>query len=245
MNSLQCYIFWFIAWVVVKLYMSKVDPVIHESWKSKLISEFNAPYFFDLKSFILKQKESNTVYPPGQLIFNAFNTTPFESVKVVILGQDPYHGKNQAHGLSFSVPDGVKIPPSLNNMLKELKDDLQIEFPNHGNLTRWANQGVLLLNATLTVNAGQAGSHQKQGWETFTDKVIEVVSNEKEHVVFLLWGNYARAKSTLINASKHLILQAPHPSPFSAHTGFLGCKHFSLTNKYLREHGKTEINWQI
>ena len=225
--------------------MSQVNPTIHESWKKILINEFNSPYFFDLKQFLVEEKAKNTIYPPGSLIFNAFDKTPFDKVRVVILGQDPYHGRGQAHGLCFSVPDGIKQPPSLVNIFKELNNDLGIPVPHHGNLIEWAKQGVLLLNATLTVRANQAGSHQGKGWETFTDAVIKTVSEKADKVVFILWGRYAQNKETLIDSDKHLILKSAHPSPFSAYNGFFGCKHFSRTNEYLKRNGFAEINWKI
>lgn len=225
--------------------MSGVNPVIDESWKTVLQDEFEADYFSRLKQFLMKEKEQYTIYPPGKLIFNAFDQTPFEMVKVVILGQDPYHGKGQAHGLCFSVPQGIKPPPSLVNIFKELQDDLNIPFPKHGNLDKWAKQGVLLLNATLTVRASQAGSHQNNGWEAFTNAAIQKLSSGRENLVFLLWGNYAKAKESLIDTEKHLVLKAAHPSPFSAHNGFLGCRHFSRTNQYLTEKNKEPIDWQL
>ena len=200
---------------------------IEDSWKVVLADEFKKPYFSELTEFVRHEYQTATVYPPPQLIFNAFAHTPFEAVRVVLLGQDPYHGPGQAHGLCFSVRDGVRPPPSLQNVFKEIHDDIGAPIPTSGNLERWADQGVFLLNATLTVRAGQAGSHQNKGWETFTDAVIKQLANQKEHLVFLLWGNYARQKAALIDRKKHLILEAPHPSPFSAHTGFFGCKHFS------------------
>ncbi len=225
--------------------MEKINPAIEESWKNILKAEFEMPYFGELKQFLLEEKKKCVVYPPGSLIFSAFNHTPFDMVKVVILGQDPYHGPGQAHGLCFSVPDGVKPPPSLMNIFKEIESDLGIKMPLSGNLISWADQGVLLLNATLTVRASQAGSHQKKGWETFTDSVIKAVSANLEGVVFLLWGAYAQAKTPLINAQKHFILKAAHPSPLSAHNGFLGCRHFSKTNELLVKQGKTPIDWLI
>ncbi len=225
--------------------MSAQNVKIEEGWRKALQQEFDAPYFLALKQFL--QTELCTpdvlIFPPNSQILNAFNFTPFSEVKVVILGQDPYHNFGQAHGLSFSVPDGVPFPKSLINIFKELQSDLQVPYPTSGNLTRWAAKGVLLLNATLTVRAHQAGSHQNKGWETFTDAVIKKISDEKENVVFLLWGNYARAKANLINAEKHLILEAAHPSPLSAHRGFFGCRHFSQTNQYLEKIGKTSIQW--
>ncbi len=220
-----------------------MDVKIEPSWKQKLATEFEQPYFQALTTFVRQEYQTTTVYPPPGEIFNAFAHTPFEAVRVVLLGQDPYHGPNQAHGLCFSVRDGVRQPPSLQNIFKEIHADVGSPIPISGNLERWADQGVFLLNATLTVRAGQAGSHQGKGWETFTDAVIKLLSDEKEHLVFLLWGNYARQKSTLIDSKKHLILQAPHPSPFSAHNGFFGCKHFSKTNTYLTEQGFTPIEW--
>lgn len=222
-----------------------VKPQIDQSWLKELEEEFQSSYFLKLKQFLIEEKSKNTVYPPSKLIFNAFDSCPIEEVKVVILGQDPYHGKGQAHGLSFSVPENIIIPPSLKNIYKELKNDLGLEMPSHGNLERWAKHGVLLLNATLTVRAGQAGSHQNHGWEQFTDAAIKAVSNKKDHVVFMLWGNYAKAKAALIDQSKHLVLMAAHPSPFSAHSGFFGCKHFSMCNEYLIKHGLGPVDWAV
>jgi uracil-DNA glycosylase len=216
---------------------------IEESWKIRLKDEFEKPYFSELINFVRNEYTTHTVYPPGRLIFNAFEQCPFDKVKVVILGQDPYHGPRQAHGLCFSVPDGVDFPPSLQNIFKEIQQDLKITPPNSGNLERWASQGVFLLNATLTVRAQQAGSHQKRGWERFTDAVIHLLAEQKEHVVFLLWGAYAQSKGEFINKNKHLVLTSPHPSPLSAHRGFFGNGHFSKTNTYLLEHGKSPINW--
>jgi uracil-DNA glycosylase len=225
--------------------MESVDPKIEESWKKELWDEFQAPYFRVLKDFLIQEKRSFTVYPPGNLIFNAFSHTSFDRVKAVILGQDPYHGKGQAHGLCFSVPPGIPQPPSLVNIFKELHADLGIPVPIHGNLEKWADQGVLLLNATLTVRAGQAGSHQNRGWETFTDAVIRSISRDRSSVVFLLWGRYAQAKEALVDASRHLVLKAAHPSPFSAHSGFFGCRHFSKTNEYLVSQGIDSIDWSL
>ncbi len=216
---------------------------LDNSWKKYLLDEFQQPYFSDLKLFLQEEKKQHSVFPPGNLIFNAFNITPFENVKVVILGQDPYHGEGQAEGLSFSVPKDVKMPPSLKNIYKELYDDLQVISPQHGNLQHWATQGVLLLNTALTVRANNPASHRNKGWEKFTDKVIQTLNNEKEHLVFILWGNHAREKANQIDGTKHLILEAAHPSPFSAHNGFFGCKHFSKTNAFLHQHGLTEIHW--
>lgn len=216
-----------------------------ESWKTVLQSEFEQPYFNELKQFLAHEKQSGkTIYPPGSNIFEAFNLTPFDSVKVVVLGQDPYHGVGQAHGLCFSVNKGVAIPPSLQNIYKELKQDIaNYVIQSHGNLEHWATQGVLLLNATLTVEKDKAGSHQGKGWEQFTDKVINMLSEQKEHLVFLLWGKFAQSKLPLINTQKHLALTAAHPSPFSAYNGFFGCQHFSKTNQYLAAHALAEISW--
>ena len=205
--------------------------------------EFESPYFRELAESVRKAYLSKPVYPPPKLIFNAFTLCPFDKVKVVILGQDPYHGKGQAHGLSFSVPDGVRQPPSLKNIYKEIESDVHVKMPESGNLERWAEQGVLLLNATLTVEASQPNSHQTWGWQNFTHKVIEKISEEKEHVVFMLWGRFAQDKESLIDTSKHLVLKAAHPSPFSAHSGFFGCKHFSKSNDYLKEYGLEPIKW--
>ena len=220
-------------------------PDIDESWYRVLREQFEAPYFSELKSFLVTEKQHYAVYPPGNLIFNAFNLTPFEKVKVVILGQDPYHGPGQAHGLSFSVPDGVQFPPSLLNIFKELRDDLGIPMAQSGNLEKWAREGVLLLNASLTVRAGQAASHARHGWETFTDAAIRALSREREHLVFILWGNYAIAKETLIDTARHLVLKSVHPSPLSASRGFFGCHHFSKTNQYLTENNIEPIDWRL
>ena len=216
---------------------------IEKSWQEVLQPEFDKPYFESLVGFVKQEYASRTIFPPAGQIFNAFNTCPFNNVKVVILGQDPYHGPGQAHGLCFSVNDGIPFPPSLQNIFKEITSDLGIPAPKTGNLTRWAEQGVLLLNATLTVRASQAGSHQGKGWEEFTDSVIKIISEKAENVVFILWGSYAIKKKALINASKHCILTAPHPSPLSSYRGFFGCKHFSQTNEYLQSVGKTPIEW--
>lgn len=220
---------------------------IESSWLQILHDEFEKPYMLQLKQFLKQEKEAgHKVYPKGSDIFNAFNHTPFTNLKAVILGQDPYHGANQAMGLSFAVHKGIPVPRSLANIYKELKTDIPgFETPNHGDLTKWADQGVLLLNATLTVQASLAGSHQKKGWETFTDTVIRKISEEKEGLVFLLWGRFAQAKAELIDQSKHHILKAAHPSPFSAESGFFGCHHFSKTNEILKREGKEEIDWQI
>ena len=225
--------------------MQRVNPVIEEGWKEILMDEFQSTYFSELKAFLVQEKKRYTIYPPGKLIFNAFQHTPFERVKVVILGQDPYHGKGQAHGLCFSVPPGIPAPPSLVNIFKELHSDLDIPIPSHGSLVGWADQGVLLLNATLTVRESQAGSHQKKGWETFTNSVIEKISSHKSGVVFLLWGRYAQAKEALIDGNRHMVLKSAHPSPLSAYNGFFGCKHFSKSNKYLEQEGKTGIDWRL
>ncbi len=225
--------------------MPPIDPKIEESWKKVLWDEFQSPYFSELKAFLQQERSKYRIYPPGPLIFNAFNQTPFGNVKVVILGQDPYHGPGQAHGLCFSVPHGIPQPPSLQNIFKEIRQDLGLPLPAHGNLENWARQGVLLLNATLTVRAAQAGSHQKRGWEHFTNRVIECISAQRKHVVFLLWGRYAQAKESLIDQSKHLVLKSAHPSPLSVHYGFSGCRHFSKTNAYLVEKGIKTIDWQL
>jgi len=225
--------------------MTPIDPDIEQSWKKALWNEFQSDYFTSLKNFLQEEKKKHTVYPPGPLIFNAFNSTPLDRVRVVILGQDPYHGPGQAHGLCFSVPHGVKPPPSLVNIFKEIHDDLSLPVPPHGNLENWAGQGVLLLNATLTVRATQAGSHQKRGWEQFTDRTIRIISDCCENVVFMLWGRYAGAKASLIDTSRHLILKAAHPSPLSAYNGFFGCGHFSKANQYLKKSGYSEINWSV
>lgn len=216
---------------------------IEESWKKELDEEFSKSYFQELTSFVRSEYESTRVYPPGSLIFSAFDHCTFKDAKVVIVGQDPYHGPNQANGLCFSVSDGIRHPPSLQNIFKEIKSDLGLEIPLSGDLERWAKQGVLLLNATLTVRAGQAGSHQKRGWEEFTNHVLRVLSERKEKLVFLLWGAYAQRKGEIIDGTKHHVLKAPHPSPFSAHSGFFGCKHFSKTNQYLAKQGLSTIQW--
>lgn len=225
--------------------MAAINPIIEEGWKEVLMEEFLSPYFSSLKEFLVEEKRNYTIYPPGDLIFNAFKHTPFDRVKVVILGQDPYHGRGQAHGLCFSVPQGIPQPPSLVNIFKELHSDLGIPVPAHGNLEPWAKQGVLLINATLTVRDSQAGSHQKKGWETFTNRVIERVSELKSGVVFLLWGRYAQAKEDLVDGNKHLVLKAAHPSPLSAYNGFFGCRHFSRTNEYLQKLDQVGIDWRL
>lgn len=224
--------------------MVQINPQIEASWKEVLADEFGSDYFMSLKEFLLEEKAKHLIYPPGHLIFNAFNSTPFNMVKVVILGQDPYHGKGQAHGLCFSVPSGMTQPPSLINIFKELQSDLGIPVPVSGNLEKWTKQGVLLLNATLTVRANQAGSHQGKGWETFTDAVIKKISDSRSGIVFLLWGKFAQAKEALIDAKKHYILMAAHPSPFSAFNGFFGCRHFSKTNEILVRHGLEPVDWR-
>ena len=216
---------------------------IEESWKALLQDEFDAPYFASLADFVRDEYATQTVYPPASLIFSAFDSCPLDGLKVVILGQDPYHGPGQAHGLSFSVPDGVALPPSLMNIYKEVSSDIGCRLPASGNLSRWAAQGVLLLNATLTVRARMAGSHQGHGWEIFTDNVIARISRSLSGVVFMLWGSYAIKKSVLIDAHRHLVLTAPHPSPLSAYRGFFGCRHFSKANAYLAASGKTPIAW--
>jgi len=222
-----------------------VSPDIEESWKVVLQNEFEKKYIKNLKQFLTNEKEKYQIFPKGTEIFNAFNSTPFHKLKVVILGQDPYHGEGQAHGLAFSVPKGVKTPPSLVNIFKEIEEDLKINNHGKGDLTKWTEQGVLLLNATLTVRSNMAGSHQNKGWEQFTDKVISTISEEREGIIFLLWGRFAQNKSKLIEKSKHHILMSSHPSPLSSYRGFLGCKHFSECNEILKRKNKTEINWQL
>jgi uracil-DNA glycosylase len=218
---------------------------LEESWNNVLSEEFEKEYMKKLKAFLQNEKqEGKKVYPPGNLIFNAFNHTPFDKVKAVIIGQDPYHGANQAHGLAFSVQKGIPTPPSLRNIYKELSTDIPgFQIPPHGELTKWADEGVLLLNATLTVRAGEAGSHQKKGWEEFTDQAIKVLAQKRDGIIFLLWGKFAQSKTIFIDASRHHILKAPHPSPLAQ--GFIGCKHFSKTNEILEETGKGKIDWQI
>lgn len=220
------------------------DAKLHPSWLEVLKDEFSKPYFQQLKAFLLEEKKQYRVFPPGNQIFSAFNLTPFDEVKVVIIGQDPYHGYGQANGLCFSVSDGIRKPPSLNNIFKEIESDLGHPIPQTGNLEPWAKQGVLLLNATLTVREATAGSHQGKGWEIFTDTVIKTISEKQSGIVFLLWGNYAKAKESLIDTSKHHVLYAPHPSPL-ARGGFFHCKHFSKTNTILNDSGKKVIDWQI
>lgn len=217
----------------------KIEP----SWKEKLEPEFEKPYFQDLIAFVKEEYQNHTVYPPGKLIFNAFNHCPFEQVKVVIIGQDPYHNPGQANGLAFSVADGVRLPPSLKNIYKEISQEFDKSMPSSGNLERWADQGVLLLNATLTVRAKQPSSHQKKGWEVFTDAVIQLVSEEKKEVIFMLWGTFAQKKGSIIDETRHLALKSAHPSPFAANRGFFGNNHFIKANEYLKSKGKEPIDW--
>ena len=227
--------------------MSAADNVkLEAGWKAALYEEFEKPYMRELGDFLRSEKAAGKqIYPPGTLIFNALNSTPLAQTKVVVIGQDPYHGPGQAHGLCFSVQPGVKTPPSLVNIYKELKRDLNIDIPSHGNLQHWAEQGVLLLNTSLTVEHGIAGSHAGKGWQFFTDKVIEVVSQQQERLVFLLWGSHAQSKEKLIDSSKHLVLKSVHPSPLSAHRGFIGNGHFSRCNKFLQQHGLSPIDWRL
>ena len=220
-----------------------MDVRIETSWKQRLEEEFEKPYFGELIRFVRQEYATHTVFPPGKLIFNAFDHCPFDQVKVVILGQDPYHGPGQAHGLCFSVPDGVPFPPSLQNIFTEIDKDLGVPVPASGNLERWANQGVFPLHATLTVRAHQDGSHQNKGWERFTDSVIHLLAENREHLVFMLWGSYAQQKGRFIDASRHLVLQSVHPSPLSAYRGFFGNHHFSQANAYLATHGLEPIHW--
>ncbi len=222
-----------------------INPNINPAWKELLTDEFKAPYFIELKKFLLEEKSQYTIYPSGSDIFNAYNHTPPDKVKVVIIGQDPYHGPGQAHGLCFSVKKGIKPPPSLVNIFKEIHSDLNLPVPAHGDLSSWASQGVLLLNATLTVRAHQAGSHQKKGWENFTDATIKKISDYAKGVVFLLWGRFAQAKENLIDTEKNYVLKAPHPSPFSVHNGFFGCRHFSKTNDILIKQGRVPVDWRL
>ncbi len=223
-----------------------MDVQIEASWKEKLKEEFDKPYFSNIVNHLKTEREQKKIiYPPGKMIFNAFNSTPFDKVKVLILGQDPYHGPGQAHGLCFSVQPGVPPPPSLVNIFKELQTDIGMERPKDGDLSKWAAEGVFLLNASLTVRAGEPMSHAKIGWAQFTDAVIKKIAEEKEHVVFLLWGKFAQEKAAFIDESKHCILKAAHPSPLSAHAGFLGCRHFSKTNKYLMDKGIEPVDWKL
>jgi uracil-DNA glycosylase len=221
-----------------------INNLIEPSWRKLLGDEFESSYFYSLLDFLAQDGKIHQIYPSCQLIFNAFNQTPINAVKVIILGQDPYHGPGQAHGLSFSVPDGIKPPPSLKNIFKEIEKDLKLPLPKSGNLESWAKQGVLLLNAILTVRANSPASHHNRGWEEFTDAVITKLSENKDHLVFMLWGNYAKGKKKLIDANKHLILEAAHPSPFSV-TKFFNCRHFSKTNEFLNQKGMDQINWRI
>jgi uracil-DNA glycosylase len=221
-----------------------MDVKIEGSWKEKLRSEFEKQYFISLTGFVKTEYRNKTIYPPGSLIFNAFDLCPYDKVKAVIIGQDPYHGPGQAHGLCFSVREGISFPPSLINIFKEIESDLGIKVKNSGNLSRWSEQGVLLLNATLTVRAHQAGSHQRKGWEEFTDSVIELLNHEKNNIVFFLWGAYAQKKGEAIDRTRHLVLESVHPSPLSASRGFFGNKHFSRCNEYLKANGKIPINWE-
>ena len=220
-----------------------MDVKIEPTWKAELQAEFEKEYFKGLTGFVRNEYKTKLTFPPASLIFNAFEQCPFDKVKVVIIGQDPYHGDGQAHGLCFSVNDGVAFPPSLLNIFKEINRDLGVPTPKSGNLTRWAQQGVLLLNATLTVQAHMAGSHQGKGWETFTDAVIHKLATEKEQLVFMLWGSYAQKKGAFIDSTRHLVLKSVHPSPLSAYRGFIGNNHFSLTNQYLKDNGKAQIEW--
>ncbi|MGC3977953.1 MAG: uracil-DNA glycosylase [Paludibacteraceae bacterium] len=220
-----------------------MDVTIETSWKQRLQSEFDAPYFKELTDFVRTEYQTKRIFPPAKLIFNAFDTCSFDNVKVVIIGQDPYHGVGQAHGLCFSVNKGIEIPPSLINIFKEIERSIGKSSPTHGDLTRWAEQGVLLLNATLTVEAHKAGSHQGRGWERFTDAAIRKLAQEKNNLVFMLWGSYAQQKGAFIDTNKHLVLKSVHPSPLSAYRGFIGNNHFVLTNQYLKEHGQREIDW--
>lgn len=219
---------------------------LESGWKSRLLPEFDAPYMTDLRAFLLAEKQrGRKVFPPGSEIFNAFNSTPFSDVRVVILGQDPYHGPGQAHGLCFSVRHGVALPPSLQNIFKELETDIGMCRPAHGNLQHWAEQGVLLLNSVLTVEQGRAAAHQGRGWERFTDRAIALLNEEREGLVFMLWGSYAQKKGQMIDGTRHLVLKSPHPSPLSASRGFFGCRHFSRANAYLQERGQRPIDWTL
>ncbi len=220
-----------------------MDVKIEEGWKRRLAREFDQPYFLELTNFVRQEYTTRQIFPPARLIFHAFDQSSFDQTKVVILGQDPYHGPGQAHGLCFSVPEGIDLPPSLQNIFREISQDLGLPAPSSGNLDRWAAQGVLLLNSTLTVQANRAGSHQNHGWERFTDRVISLLAAEKEHLVFILWGSFAQKKGELINRNRHLVLTSPHPSPLSSYRGFFGNKHFSKTNSYLESHGIQPITW--
>lgn len=217
---------------------------LESSWKQRMQDEFDQPYMAGLRQFLLDRKRNGAViYPPGNLIFNALDSTPFNNVKIVIFGQDPYHGPGQAHGLCFSVPEGVRVPPSLMNIYKEIESDLGRQPPASGNLQSWADQGILLLNAVLTVERGHASAHQGKGWEKFTDRVVAELNEGREHLVFLLWGSYAKKKGAIIDRDRHFVLTAPHPSPLSAHRGFLGCRHFSKANAWLERHGQKPVEW--
>ncbi len=230
----------------ILIFYFEMDVQLEASWKKELSREFEKPYFQNIAGLLKEEKKAGKViYPPGKQIFNAFEYTPFDKVKVVVLGQDPYHNPGQAHGLSFSVPDGVKPPPSLMNIFKEIQEDLGLPFPATGNLEKWARQGVLLLNASLTVLANEPMSHSQVGWHVFTDEVIKHISSSKEHVVFMLWGRFAQNKENLIDSSKHLVLKAAHPSPLSAYNGFFGCGHFSKTNNWLQNKGEKPIDWAL
>lgn len=230
---------------MIMVNQTTLNPQLEDGWKKALVEEFGAEYIKELKKKLVEEMKAGIVlYPPAKQIFNAFNLTPFDKVKVVILGQDPYHGKGQAHGLSFSVSDGINLPPSLANIFKEIESDLSVKISKtNGNLENWANQGILLLNAILTVRANSPASHRNIGWEKLTNATIKALSDKKEHLVFLLWGKFAQEKENLIDTKKHLVLKAPHPSPFSANSGFFGCKHFSKTNEYLIKTGQTPIEW--
>jgi uracil-DNA glycosylase len=233
------------AGVIRKFRKMEVNPQIEASWKEVLKEEFEKQYFKELKEFLVEEKSKYVVYPAGGSIFHAFKLTPFQDVRVVVLGQDPYHGPGQAHGLCFSVPRSVAMPPSLVNIFKEIERDVGISVPKGGNLEKWAQQGVLLLNATLTVRANQPGSHQRKGWETFTNTVIQQLSEKRVGLVFLLWGKFAQEKEALIDTKRHYVLKAAHPSPYSAYNGFFGCRHFSKTNELLKKHGLDEIDWSL
>jgi uracil-DNA glycosylase len=235
-----------IKYMEAQLRKGSVDPKIEPGWKSRLSGEFDSDYFLSLREFLLSEKQAGkTIFPPGPRIFSAFEFTPFDKVKVVILGQDPYHGPGQANGLCFSVSDGIPKPPSLLNIFKEIRDDLGYPIPESGNLEKWARQGVLLLNATLSVRSGEAGSHQNRGWEHFTDAVIRTLSKEKEGLIFVLWGRFAQAKEKLIDTTKHAVLKSAHPSPLSAYNGFFGCRHFSKINSILKMNGQEPVDWQL
>lgn len=218
---------------------------LHPTWLEHLAGEFDKEYMVKLRAFLVEEKKKHTVFPPGAEIFNAFNTTPFDQVRVVVLGQDPYHNVGQAHGLCFSVKEGRRLPPSLVNIFRELADDMDIPPARHGNLTAWARQGVLLMNSVLTVRAHEAQSHQNRGWENFTDRVIQILNEKKDHLVFLLWGGPAQNKAQMIDGERHLVLKSPHPSPLSAYKGFFGCRHFSKTNEYLQRHNLMPIDWRL